>query len=358
MISEQEFNFLQNINDIYKNLYEKGSYKESNIIINYFGNRNQIPLENEDNKLDKNLEKKEDNNSLNPEDPRNFHLFINYDNIYIGTISINDIYKRENFGLNIYSNNCFYIGRWKENMKEGIGFLKINENLMYLGNFTNNQFHGSGILYDQNKSNFFFGEFNNGEFSEGLFYNMEKEYFYRGKIKEGKKNDELCTCFDAKNGYLFFGEIIEDEFNKGYTYYVQITEENQNEEDEEIKFNILKINYFDGLGADNKRLYSEVHFTEKFYEKLQDIGNHIFQSDFNLKDQEQNLLNYLSSLNNIKNIDKYYDVNNYNSFSDEQSLENEFINYYYNIFQTLKNGQENLNLKEYEQIIDNPEIFE
>ena len=187
MISEQEFNFLQNINDIYKNLYEKGSYKESNIIINYFGNRNQIPLENEDNKLDKNLEKEEDNNSLNPEDPRNFHLFINYDNIYIGAISINDIYKRENFGLNIYSNNCFYIGRWKENMKEGIGFLKINENLMYLGNFTNNQFHGSGILYDQNKSNFFFGQFNNGEFSEGLFYNMEKEYFYRGKIKEGKK---------------------------------------------------------------------------------------------------------------------------------------------------------------------------
>jgi hypothetical protein len=358
MISEQEFIFPQNINDIYKNLYEKGSCQESNIIIKYFGNKNQIPLEIEDNKLDKNSENEEDNKLLNPEDPRNSLLFIKYDNTYIGAISINDIYKRENFGLNIYSNNCFYIGRWKENMKEGIGFLKINENIMYVGNFTYNQFNGFGILYDKNKSNFFFGNFNNGEFSEGLFYNMEKDYFYRGKIKEGKKNDELCTFFDAKNGYLFIGEIIEDEFNKGYIFYVQITEENQNDEDDEIKFNILRIKYFDGLGTDNKRFYHENNFTEKFYSKLQDIGNNIFQSDFNLKDQEQNLLNYFSVLNNIKNIDKYYEVNNYNSFSNEHSLEDEFITYYYNIFQTLQIGQENLNLKEYEQLIDNPEIFE
>ena len=358
MISEQEFIFPQNINDIYKNLYEKGSCQESNIIIKYFGNKNQIPLEIEDNKLDKNSENEEDNKLLNPEDPRNSLLFIKYDNTYIGAISINDIYKRENFGLNIYSNNCFYIGRWKENMKEGIGFLKINENIMYVGNFTYNQFNGFGILYDKNKSNFFFGNFNNGEFSEGLFYNMEKDYFYRGKIKEGKKNDELCTFFDAKNGYLFIGEITEDEFNKGYIFYVQITEENQNDEDDEIKFNILRIKYFDGLGTDNKRFYHENNFTEKFYSKLQDIGNNIFQSDFNLKDQEQNLLNYFSVLNNIKNIDKYYEVNNYNSFSNEHSLEDEFITYYYNIFQTLQIGQENLNLKEYEQLIDNPEIFE
>ena len=357
MISEQEFSFKQSLNDIFKILYEKGSYEEKNIIIKYFGNKKKIPIDFENYQHEINQEKK-NNNEINQEDPRNFLLFIKYENIYIGAISITDISKRESFGLNIYSNDCFYIGRWKENMKEGLGFLKVNENIMYMGNFMNNQLNGFGILFNKTKKNFFLGNFDNGIYSEGIFYNIENDYFYRGKIKDGKKDDKLCTFFDAKNGYLFFGEIIEDEFNKGYVFYVQITEDNQNEEEPEIKFDINKIVYFDGLGVENKRFLYEEAFTEKFYSKLQDLGNNIFQSDFNLKDQQQNLLNYFDILNRIKNTNRYFDVDNYNSFNDEQCIENEFIKFYYQIFQTFKTGQENLNLQEYENILDYPETVE
>ena len=356
MISEQEFSFEENTAEIFKKIYDNGSYEKSNIILKYFGNKNQIPLESEPNKSDKNSENDENNILLNPDDPRNNLLFLNYENIYIGAISINDITKRENFGLNIYSNDCFYIGRWKYNMKEGIGFLKINENLMYLGNFKNNQFNGFGILYDKSKNNFFFGVFNNGEYVEGIFFNIKNEYFYRGKIKDGKKNDDLCTFFDAKNGHLFFGQIINDEYNKGYVYYIKYAD-NQNEGDGEIKFNIVKMLFFDGLGENNKEFINDDLFTEDFYNRLQDLGNSIFQSDYNLKDQAQNLVQYFDYLNGIKNIDKYLNVDSYNSYNDEQCIENEFINFFYNIFETFQKGQENLNLKEYGALLEHPEII-
>ena len=343
MISEQEIYFNQQPEEIFKNIYKNGSYKENDILISYFGNKNYIPL-NEDDKFGQKKEE-EDNEENN-------YLFIEYKNIYIGGLSINNIFNREKFGLNIYSNESFYIGRWESNMKEGIGFLKINENLMYIGNFNSNQFNGFGILYDKIRNNFFLGQFNNGEYVEGIFYNIENEYFYRGGIKNGKKNGKLCTFFDVKKGYIFFGEIIEDEYNKGYIYFTELTEDNQ---DEEIKFNIPKILYFDGLGADNKVFLNETNFTEKFYSKIQDLGNSIFQADFNLKDHDKNLIKYFNVLNGIKDIDKYYKAENYNSFKNEQNMENEFIMHYYMIFQEFKEGQESLNLKDYEKVIDQPE---
>ena len=354
MISEQEFSFKQNSNEIFKTLYEKGSYDEPNIMVKYFGNKNQIPFDYENNQLDKN-QKEENNIELNPEDPRNHLLFLKYENIYIGAVSFN--FQRENFGLNIYSNESFYLGRWKENMKEGLGFLKINENIMYMGNFKLNQFNGFGILYNKMQNNFFFGNFNNGEYSEGIFYDMVNDYFYRGKIKDGKKNDNLCTFFDAKNGHLFFGEIIENKYNKGYVFYVSITEE-QNEGENEIKFKTQKIAYFDGLGAENKRFFSEEDFNEEFYSKLQDLGNNIFQSDYNIKDEGQNLVKYFNNLNGILNIDRYFDVDSYNSFKDEINIETNFIKYYYHIFDTFKVGQDDLDLRGYQKYLDFPEAAE
>ena len=289
-------------------------------------------------------------------DEENNYLFIEYKNIYIGGLSINNILNREKFGLNIYSNESFYIGRWEANMKEGLGFLKINENLMYVGNFNTNQFNGFGILYDKIRNNFFLGNFFNGEYVDGLFYNMEKEYFFRGQIKNGKKNGKLCTFYDAKNGYIFFGEIIEDEFNRGYIYFTEVTKEDE-QEDEEIKFNVQKILYFDGLGADNKVFLSENNFTEEFYNKLQDLGNAIFQSDFNLKDHDKNLVNYFNDLNLIKDDEKYKKAENYNSAKNEMSIETDFINYYYIIYEQFKQGQEGLNLKEFEKALEQPEII-
>ena len=355
MINEQEFVFEQSNKDIYQKLYETVVYEEPKKIIKYFGNKNQIPKEEEENKIEENPEDEENNNLLRTEDARNYLLFINYENIYIGAVSIKDLLRRENFGLNIYSEDCFYIGRWKDNMKEGIGFLKINENLMYAGNFSSNQFNGFGFLFDKAKNNLFFGEFNNGEYSEGIFYNIENEYFYRGKIKDGKKNDNICTFFDVKKGYLFIGEIINDEFNKGYVFFTQIKQEN--EENADIEFNIVKIYYFNGLGQNNKVFMNDDIFTTDFYKKLQDIADNIFQHDFNLKDQSNIYLKFFSDLIAIKGIDRYYIADNYNSFQDEQSIESDFLRYYYDVLNSFQEGQKLINLKEYEMIIDNPEVI-
>ena len=63
MISEQEFSFEKNKNDILQKLSETGVYEENQKIIKYFGNKNQIPLEEEE-KIKHLLFKNIDNKNL------------------------------------------------------------------------------------------------------------------------------------------------------------------------------------------------------------------------------------------------------------------------------------------------------
>ena len=360
MIIEQEIKFEHDSDNILKEIYQKGSieekYPNSIIIIKYYGNKSQIPL-----RVSQKNDDEDKENILNQDDPRNDFLFIQYKDLYYGALLLKDLYKRENFGLNLYSENSFYIGRWKENMKDGIGFLKIDENLMYVGNFENNQFNGFGVLLNKTNKDLLFGEFNNGECEEGIFYNMETEYFYRGKIKNGQKNDELCTFFDTKNGYLFIGEIIDDEFNKGYLGFCQIDDNNNNNNDgnesDFITFNVQKIFYFDGLGADNKTFIHYYAFTPEFFEKIQDIMFSVFQADYNLKDQNKNWIEYFAELENIKNNPNYYNLENYNSFNNEQCIENEFISNYYNHYQDFRTGQKDIYIREHENFLMQPQIL-
>ena len=183
-----------------------------------------------------------------------------------------------------------------------------------------------------------------------VFYNIENGYFYRGKIKDGMKNGKVCTFNDAKKGYLFLGEILNDEFKKGYTYFIKI-EEGENEEEDNINFAIDKTVYFDGLGADNKIFYSDGSLKDE----LQEIAKTIIDSDLNLKDNEQKYLDYFNELNTIINEDCYYNVEYYNSLKDEQFIEKNFIDNYYNVLDSFQAGQEGLKLEKYEEIIQHPE---
>ena len=129
MIKEQEISYKINLNEIIKLLtLQKDSIQIDNIIINYYGDRTKL---------------KNKNFKVNKEEL----LFINYKELYIGGVSLNDITQREKFGLNKYSENSFYLGQWKHNMKHGTGFLKINENIMYIGSFVKNQINGFGMLF-------------------------------------------------------------------------------------------------------------------------------------------------------------------------------------------------------------------
>lgn len=73
---------------------------------------------------------------LDDDNKINNYLIGKYKNIYIGGLSIFNPSLREKFGLNKYFNDTFYLGQWKNNLKEGVGFLKVKDDISYLGQFS------------------------------------------------------------------------------------------------------------------------------------------------------------------------------------------------------------------------------
>ena len=122
-------------------------------------------------------------------------LLTRYNDIYIGCIS-KDNFKREEYGLNKYKiqenqkTTPFFLGHWKNNQKDGIGFLKINDDILYFGEFKNNQIEGKGALYYRNLKYIYYGYLKNGEFDNGLLINEDKKIIYEGKFLNIQKNDE------------------------------------------------------------------------------------------------------------------------------------------------------------------------
>ena len=346
MINEQDMTYKLNINEILEILSEqKDVIKIEDIIINYYGDRKKL----KDNKLKEEL--------------KNELLFINYKEIYIGGVLISDITQREKFGLNIYGNNCFYIGQWKKNAKHGTGVLKLNENVLYIGSFMKNQINGFGILLYKKEEILYFGNFIEGKFNDGLCYNQKKGNFYRGKVKNGMKNDNFCTFFDINSGYLFIGEVVNDVFIKGYLGICEITNENvvneEGQEEELINFKLQKIIYFDK--SDKNKKINIIHcylFTPQFYEKIQDFMNKVFQADYNLKDQIENILDYFDSFDNYVNDRDYMDyIIKFDQNDEEQSLENLFLRDYQEYYERFENGQEVFDLENYNDIFGPPDMI-
>ena len=346
MIKEQEISYKINLNEIIKLLtLQKDSIQIDNIIINYYGDRTKL---------------KNKNFKANKEEL----LFINYKELYIGGVSLNDITQREKFGLNKYSENSFYLGQWKHNMKHGTGFLKINENIMYIGSFVKNQIKGFGMLFYKKEELLYFGNFIDGKFSDGLYYNQKIGHFYRGKVKDGKKNDSFCTFFEINKGHLFIGEVIDDIFTKGYLAIYEITKEKitneKGEEEELISFKIKKILYFDK--SDKNKKINTIHFSlfsPDFYEKIEDFMNKVLQADYNLKDQSESIIEYFNGFDNYINDRDYIDyIIKCNQMDDEESLENFFLRDYQEYYETFEKGQEVFDLENYNGICGPPEIIQ
>ena len=84
--------------------------------------------------------------------------------------------------------------------------------------------------------------------------------------------------------------------------------------------------------------------------------NNIFQADYNLKDQNDSLLEYFSYLEEIQNNEKFsQNIDNYSFSNNEDCIENDFISRYYKCYQRFKSGQEHLDLNEYENFLEKPE---
>ena len=214
MLFEQELEFQKKPIEIFEAIVNQDLplEVEKGISLLYDENNDKEFISQISNALKNNTEEDKEENEIT----KNKLFLITYKNIYIGGASFS-LNLREGFGLNKYENTAsFYLGQWKDNMKEGIGFLKIDENMLYIGSFHLNQFDGFGMLYYKSNNNFYFGDFDNGSFSKGLYCNVNKELFYRGKFNENKKNDTFCTFLEKNNKQLFMGEVDDDIFIKGY----------------------------------------------------------------------------------------------------------------------------------------------
>jgi len=338
MIKEQQLKYNSDLEDILRQLSEKGNYIDQieNIELNFYG--------------DKQLLKDKDNNEIqNETKDKKEYIVGKYKDIYIGCLSINKIDSREKFGLNKYFNDIFYIGQWKENKKEGIGFLKINENILYLGEFSKNQINGFGMIYYKDKGYFYFGTFIDGQMDKGIYYNNEKSLFYHGKFKDGKKNDKLCTYFDINNNNIFIGEVKDDNFIRGYLSLCEITEEKKGNEIY-TNFSCDKVIYFDKNDPNNVKYEHYYYFDNDFSDMLQNLFMSIFEVDLNLKDIYDNYVAFFENLENIVYSDSYTDYNDRYNPKDNLNLENSFIKNYNAYYKRFMKSQEKLNIEKYEDI--------
>ena len=371
MIYEQKFIFQKKQSEILESLIQEGEEPkeiEKEISMIYIGSKNneiitQIKNIIKNNELSINnnfnvnliqfqLKNKDENN-------KNILFLIKYKDVYIGGVSTS-FELREGFGLNKYDNSSsFYIGQWKENMKEGIGFLKIDDNTLYIGSFHLNQFEGFGMIYYKSRDSFFFGEFERGSFKEGLYCDINKKLFYRGKFKQNKKNDSFCTFLEKNNRQLFIGEVDNDIFIKGYLCLFQMNEivrKDENGEDEFVaNFDIDKIFYFDKKNDKNISFIHNNEFENEFNNKIQENMKKIFEVDYRMEHKMNYIIDYFNYLESLVNDEFYNYLEKYNE-ENEQSLEKFFWGNYTFIFNQFQEVQEEMDISGIRKEIEIPEI--
>ena len=370
MIFEQKFTFQKKQNEIFELLFQEGEGPleiEKEISMIYIGDKNNVMIKEIKNIL-KNNELLNDNNlNINyiqeqfkdKNENKNIFFLIKYKDIYIGGVSLNfDL--REGFGLNKYENSSsFYIGQWKNNMKEGIGFLKIDDNTLYVGSFHLNQFEGFGMVYYKSRDSFYFGEFENGSFKEGIYCDINKKLFYRGKFNQNKKNDSFCTFLEKNNRQLFIGEVNDDIFLKGYLCLFQMNEivrKDENGEDEFVaNFDIDKIFYFDKANDKNISFIHGNEFENEFSNKIQENMKKIFEVDYRMEHKMNYIIDYFNYLESLVNDEFYNILEKYNE-NNEQSLEKFFLDNYNFVLNQFQEVQEEMDINEIRKEIEIPEI--
>ena len=379
MIVEHEFEFHKKPIEIFNSLKEENKKPieiENDISMVYIGKNNNeiiVQIENalkaneiSNNKIltidfpkEKNENRKnEEEEEEEEEDNKNILFLIQYKNIYLGGISLN-FNLREGFGINKYENSSlFYIGQWKNNMKEGIGFLKIDENTLYIGSFINNQFQGFGILYYKSYNKFYFGEFENGKFSEGIYCDFNNELYYRGKFNQNKKNDSFCSFLEQKNRHLFIGEVIDDEFIKGYLCLFNIQETARQDENgmEEFVayFDIDSIFYYNKNNDNNNISFiNNLEFENEFRNKIQENMKKIFETDYKISHKMTDVINYFKYLESLESDEDYNFLERYIE-NDEQSLEKFFIRNYSIYLRQFQEEMQEININEIRNEIEIP----
>ena len=365
MLNEQELLFPDTTYENLESIFQDDKIKDKSKIdiqVHYTGDKNtklySEILNNTKNLNNESIDYDESTKNIS-NNPYNYFLFIKYKDIYIGSVSIFNFNIRQGFGLNKYNENSFYLGQWKNNMKEGIGFLKIDTSKMYVGSFHENQFDGFGILYYKTKNLMYFGEFNNGTFDNGIYCNFVKGLYYRGKFIKNKKHDIFCSFLEMNNRHLFIGEVNQDNFIKGYLTIYQINEEIQkneetNEEEEVINFNIQKLFYYDKSDTSSTLFIHQNEMGEDFLKKVRTAINLLFKADYDIKERIQNNVDYFDYLESLTDDEDYNNLERY--YESENSLEKFFMTNYNNYLISYKETQESVDLNEIQKEIGKPVI--
>ena len=153
--------------------------------------------------------------------------------LYSGTL--NNQFKRDGYGLEIYKNGDKYFGQFDSDLRNENGIyyfspVKNDENSdnvhseCYLGNWKNNLKDKNGIyiwvdqpennyLYDYANFDAYVGEFEEEKYLRGTYLTKIKNelFLYHGNFdKEGKKCDNEAYFFTSKTNKIFHGKINKD----------------------------------------------------------------------------------------------------------------------------------------------------
>ena len=94
---------------------------------------------------------------------------------------------RDGYGKSILEKGNYYIGEWKNGIKQGKGTIySKNNSIIYQGDFENDKYNGNGKFIEENGS-YYIGQWKNGKkHGVGRSYNQNNNLIYEGNFEDGK----------------------------------------------------------------------------------------------------------------------------------------------------------------------------
>ena len=140
------------------------------------------------------------------------------DEYYIGLFK-NGLKNGE--GIEYYQNgNIKYEGEFVDDKFEGKGKYIFKNGESYKGDFKNGLFHGKGIYYYKDGNIRYAGDFIDDKFEGNGKYNYENGEYYIGQWKNDKKNSK-GKYYYKDNSVCYEGDFIDDKFEGNGKYYYE-----------------------------------------------------------------------------------------------------------------------------------------
>ena len=158
---------------------------------------------------------------------------------------------REGFGKCLYEDGRYYIGEWRNGLRNGKGIIYYNNNTIeYEGDFLNDQFSGSG-KYIYKDGSYYNGEWDNNQTNnKGTIFYKDNTIKYQGDFRLDKFDGD--GLYIEENGNYYRGEWKDNKKNGKGVYYIKET-------------NVKKIGEFkDDICNNYQVLYEDDYYFEDY----------------------------------------------------------------------------------------------